>query len=267
MTQFFRWMTIVGLSMAVWPVPAGVLVLKNGKRLVFDGDYQVSKDKVLFKDKQGELFQIPLALVDLERSKEEAERLQRKAEKAKQDATKATAFNPELYATAQSAERPDKGVTLSDRDVATYVSSRPIMSRHEPGIPDLVRPKPVPVRPPMIEGFGLQRVQGRWVVDIGMTEGEVRKRAQYKGQALDRYHEEWRSFVLEVTDRQLVLVRGARKTRYTYTLKHETTNVAVLVVEGPRGQATVTLEIIDDRWLQMKSLGSDDQDNLIWRLP
>lgn len=48
---------------------SGELVLTNGKRVPFQGEYRIEGTFVRFENLQGELLQLPLKLIDLERTK------------------------------------------------------------------------------------------------------------------------------------------------------------------------------------------------------
>ena len=66
-----KWMAWCFLSLAFLPfVNADVLVLKNGKRIVLPGSYEVRGQYVVFENQNGEINQLPLKLVDLEQSKQ-----------------------------------------------------------------------------------------------------------------------------------------------------------------------------------------------------
>jgi len=67
------------LFLICW-MPDGDLVLRNGKRVGFVGDYEVAAPYVRFTGKDGQFLQVPLKLVDLEKT--EALATQRAAEAA-----------------------------------------------------------------------------------------------------------------------------------------------------------------------------------------
>ncbi len=58
-------MTIVLILFSLF---SGELILTNGKKIPFTGDYAVEGNFVTFKDAKGELMQVPLKLVDLEKT-------------------------------------------------------------------------------------------------------------------------------------------------------------------------------------------------------
>lgn len=115
------------LVLLCW-IPDGDLVLRNGKRVSYVGDYEVAAPYVRFTGKDGQFLQVPLKLVDLEKT----EAL------AKQRAAEAVA--------AQSAEQPveeavpedktpgladlvdnevvGREVSIDDEDVDGYVDQR-----------------------------------------------------------------------------------------------------------------------------------------------
>lgn len=61
------------LSLLLICVFDGTLVLRNGKLVTYTGTYEVKNEKVLFKDRSGNLLQLPLSLVDLEKTKARAQ--------------------------------------------------------------------------------------------------------------------------------------------------------------------------------------------------
>ena len=62
------------------PAWADVLVLKNGKQLKFPGTYEVKGQFVVFSNEAGQVVQLPLKLVDLEKSKSATAELHAKLE-------------------------------------------------------------------------------------------------------------------------------------------------------------------------------------------
>ncbi len=125
----------VCMLMLAYIVAAGdVLVLKNGKVLRLPGSYELKGQFVVFETETGVLTQLPVKMVDLEKSKlvteqEEAKRLAaieaaKKPPEVKKDVTMA-----EIAAYVESKRMPDevipKDVALSDEKLDKYGVNNP----------------------------------------------------------------------------------------------------------------------------------------------
>lgn len=88
---------------------ADVLVLRNGKTMVFEGTYEVKGSYVVFKDDQGQLVQLPIKLVDLEKS---------------QVATVEFKKELERQAAAQAAKPPEEKESMSMSEIAEMVEAK-----------------------------------------------------------------------------------------------------------------------------------------------
>jgi len=107
---------------------AGVIVLKNGKSIVCHGPYDVRGAYLHYKNENGDLFQLPLKIVNLEKSTmedpaPEVDEIEQKA--AEQD--KAKDEGPSFYEMAGHDERADKrasGKTITDTTLEDYARKR-----------------------------------------------------------------------------------------------------------------------------------------------
>ena len=68
-----KWVVSI-IVLLCWSATAGeVLVLKNGKKVSLDGSYEIKGAFVVFKTNGGELSQLPVKIIDFDRSKEATE--------------------------------------------------------------------------------------------------------------------------------------------------------------------------------------------------
>ena len=56
------------LILFVLPTHAGVIALKSGRILKCDGPFEIKSSMILYRDAEGNLYELPLKLVDLDRS-------------------------------------------------------------------------------------------------------------------------------------------------------------------------------------------------------
>ncbi|CAM2005955.1 hypothetical protein [Acanthopleuribacter pedis] len=97
--------TAVLLCCFLVPLHADVIVLRNGKQMIIHGSYEVKGQYVVFQTEKKETLQLPLKLVDIEKSKLATAELHAKLEaeeKARKEAEQ-LALNP-----------PKKGLTMAE---------------------------------------------------------------------------------------------------------------------------------------------------------
>lgn len=121
------------MSCLAW---ADVIVLANGKQMIIDGSYEIKGSYVVFKDKTGNLVQLPLKIVDLDKSKEAtAEYAAHLEEKAKQAAAKVEEEEKEGMSMSEIAEiidakrpkdQPPPRVVLGNDRLEKYAEEQPL---------------------------------------------------------------------------------------------------------------------------------------------
>ena len=116
-----------------------ILVLKNGKKMVIDGTYEVKGQWVVITEANGELRQLPLKVVDLDKSKEvseaERQRMARIAEEkrlAKAQQAKVTEVDASMSEIAEYVERHRtdenpvaQDLTIENKRLETYSDNNP----------------------------------------------------------------------------------------------------------------------------------------------
>lgn len=125
------------LMLAVWPALAtDLLVLKNGKRFKVENGYEVKGQYVVF-EQNGELRQLPLKMVDLDKSKQATqeylakEEAKRKAAQAKPEPKPAPKYSEmsdiaEYVESTRTKDNPRKeGVAISSDGLGKYSSNNP----------------------------------------------------------------------------------------------------------------------------------------------
>ena len=111
-----------------------IIVLKSGKKFQIPGSYEIKGQYVVFQTEQGQLTQLPLKAVDLEKSKEateEWERVMAEREAAsqvpkevKKDATLAE-IAEYVEKTRLPEEKAKKDIDINDENLGSYGDSNP----------------------------------------------------------------------------------------------------------------------------------------------
>jgi len=119
------WIVLASLSLAF----GDVVALKNGKSFVIPGAYEVKGQFVVFQNEDGQLVQLPLKAVDLEKSKELTDALKAE-EAAKQKALEAPPPKPKKDVTMaeiakfveknRDPELPPPDVTIGDDNLKKF---------------------------------------------------------------------------------------------------------------------------------------------------
>ena len=122
---------------------ADTIVLKNGKKMVIAGSYEVKGQYVVFKGKSGDLNQLPLKIVDLEKSKAATAEAKAKAEAdriAREEAAKAKPDKKDMTM-AQIAEfvekkrepgkEPQGSVSIENENLGKFTENNPRPSNTE----------------------------------------------------------------------------------------------------------------------------------------
>ncbi len=128
---FSLWLLAAG-----WLALAGVVALKNGKVFVTPGDYEVKGQYLVFENEAGQLIQLPVKMVDLEKSKrlteeraaqEEAKRLALKKPppKANKDATMAEIAEFVEKNRPKDAPPPPENVNIDNENLGKYGADNP----------------------------------------------------------------------------------------------------------------------------------------------
>ena len=133
-----KWILVVlALIMAAPLAATHILVLKNGKTLKLGKPYEVKGQYVLFEGKNGAVNQLPLKIVDLERSKQATEAEQERLAKLeaernkpikKQEVRKELSM-AEIAAYVESNRDKDNpakaGVAIGNENLTSYQSNNP----------------------------------------------------------------------------------------------------------------------------------------------
>ena len=106
--KVLTWVLILMLG-SVNLLATEVIVLRNGKKFLIEGTYEVKGNFVLFKTNSGQLQQLPLKMVDLDKSKE-ATSARNAAEEKKRKAAEAAA-----------KQVPETKERMSMGEIAAYV--------------------------------------------------------------------------------------------------------------------------------------------------
>ncbi len=93
----------------------GELILRNGKRISYEGTYEVKGEHVFFHDANGDLFKLPLSIVDLDRTRAAEEQASQKKAEPEDPRAGLTAFERFVMESEQTEDGEGGNVVVLTR--------------------------------------------------------------------------------------------------------------------------------------------------------
>ena len=124
---------------------ADVIALRNGKQMVIPGSFEVKGAYVVFKDAQDQLVQLPLKMVDIEKSKEMtaaykaemAEKAKQAAQKPKEEkASMSMSEIAEIVEAKRPKDQPPPRVVLGTDRLKKFGEERPLPKNDAMPLPE-----------------------------------------------------------------------------------------------------------------------------------
>lgn len=124
---------------------ADVIALRNGKQMIIPGTYEIKGAYVVFEDARGQLVQLPLKMVDLEKSKEltdaykaeMAEKAKRAAQKPKEEKDAMSMSEiAEIVESKRPKDQPPPRVVLGTDRLKKFSEERPLPQNDAMPIPE-----------------------------------------------------------------------------------------------------------------------------------
>jgi hypothetical protein len=110
---------------------------------------------------------------------------------------------------------------------------------------------------------------GLWELDFDRTMEEAKKSPKYKPAEAEKMPAMIKGMMermkLKFSDQEFAFVQGGKETSVPYTVQSGTDTSAVLGVRQGGKDFTLTVTLIDGKFLKVKSSGTDDLDYLIWK--
>ena len=119
--------------------------------------------------------------------------------------------------------------------------------------------------------FGKESFVGRWIPDAEKTLEEKKNSPSYepgKDDTLsDTVKNAMEQLELEITDTQIIYLRGGRQQALPYAVQSANPTSQCLTVSAKMGdkEGEMTLRLIDGEYLNLKSAGSDSGNLFVWR--
>lgn len=110
---------------------------------------------------------------------------------------------------------------------------------------------------------------GTWELDFDRTMEEAKKSPKYKpsdaAEMPAMIKQMMQRMKLKLSDKEFAMVQGGKEMSTPYTVQSGTDTTAVLAVKIRDTEQTLTVTLLDGKFLKVKSSGTDDLDYLIWK--
>lgn len=110
---------------------------------------------------------------------------------------------------------------------------------------------------------------GEWKIDLERTLEEAKKSPKFKPEQAESLNRSMARVAgelsLRITDKEVVLIPGAKEVSFPYTVESGSDTSVVLAVNEKGNSVKLTLTLIEGKFLNMKSSGSDDMDFFVWK--
>ena len=119
--------------------------------------------------------------------------------------------------------------------------------------------------------FGKEYFMGRWIPDAEKTLELKKKGPNYEpgkdDMLSDIVKNAMKELELQITDTEIVYLRGGRKQTYPYTVvSADSTRQCLTVIAEVGGKdGEITLMLIDGEYLNLKSAGSESGNLFVWK--
>lgn len=110
---------------------------------------------------------------------------------------------------------------------------------------------------------------GLWEVDFDRTMEELKKSPKYKPEDIEKMPAMIKGMMarmkVKFSEKEFAFVQGGKEMSLPYTVQSETANSTVLAVRADGKDQTLTVTLVDGKFLNVKSSGSNDLDYYIWK--
>ena len=110
---------------------------------------------------------------------------------------------------------------------------------------------------------------GLWEVDFDRTMEELKKSPKYKPEDIEKMPAMIKGMMarmkVKFSEKEFTFVQGGEEMSLPYTVKSETGASSVLAVKPEGKDETLTVTLIDGKFLNVKSSDSNDLDYYIWK--
>ncbi len=263
------------------PAQAGIVVLKNGKRLACEGKYEVVGKFVRFKHKDGRLLQLPLSMVDLERSAEETEKQANPKPKPppppKKKAKPEKPFDDELYARVDNRNRTGS-ISISDDGVDKYAAANPrarvevseleeseaVVSKDtsKSTIKKKLKKKP---SSKANKTRGMAYFIGHWEVDREETIGQIDWKSRVKKSASNPQSMIPWAAIMTIDDDEITIRGGSDNTPIPYTIEKEHSQSVYLWLWYGEDKEWMRVRQYKDSFMTTWGSTIPDLQGVVWR--
>lgn len=115
----------------------------------------------------------------------------------------------------------------------------------------------------------LSKIAGLWEVEFDRTMEEAKKSPKYKPEDAANMPAMIKGMMtrmkVKFSDKEVTFVQGGKEMSMPFTVQSGTDTTAVLAVKQGGKEQTLTVTLVDGKFLKVKSSGTDDLDYFIWR--
>ncbi len=113
------------------------------------------------------------------------------------------------------------------------------------------------------------KFNGLWEVDFDRTMEELKKSPKYKPEDIEKMPAMIKGMMarmkVKFSEKEFTFVQGGKEMSLPYTVQGETGASAVLAVKAGGKDQTLTVTLVDGKFLNVKSSDSNDLDYYIWK--
>ena len=113
------------------------------------------------------------------------------------------------------------------------------------------------------------KLAGLWEVDFDRTMEELKKSPKYKPEDIEKMPAMIKGMMarmkVKFSEKEFAFVQGGKEMSLPYTVQSETGASSVLAVKQGNQEQTLTVTLVDGKFLNVKSSGSHDLDYYIWK--
>ena len=110
---------------------------------------------------------------------------------------------------------------------------------------------------------------GLWTVEYDRTLESAKQSPKYRPEDAEKMPDLIRKMMemmkIEITETQMIYFRGDISQPAAYTVKAKTDDILTIILTVGDTQAEMTLTLIDNKYMNIKSTGTDDTDYYIWQ--